>query len=97
MKFVDDLINKTRKMNLDAEKSIFKWVIFNLKLQCLFREVELMKNLNDYKNCRYLTAEIGILSHLFASRSFKEFNVVSIDEFESCIKRKFAELSSNKT
>lgn len=92
IKRIDVLVDAARRNNLHSLKNILKWVIFNLKIQCLFKEINLIPCGNESKNTNYILNEIKSLAFLFNSKNLKDYNILSIDELEEEFRKKIMTL-----
>lgn len=90
-KFIDDILIQTRRFNMRFLKNILKWVLFNLKIQCLFREQDCLAKKKDLKSYSYVLNELKTMSILYNTKEFKHFNIVGIEELEGGIRRKLHE------
>ncbi|KAI5169596.1 hypothetical protein PAEPH01_0846 [Pancytospora epiphaga] len=86
-RYIDDILVQTRKYDLRGVKDILKWTLFNLKIQCLFKEREYFGLEVDSKSYNYVLGEISSLRSLYMSNSIFPFDLVKIENIETRIKQ----------
>ncbi|KAI4291725.1 hypothetical protein PAPHI01_0999 [Pancytospora philotis] len=89
-KFLDGFLNVVRQHELRHLKDILKWVLFNLKLSCLFRERECLQAQMELKGYEYVLNELKSLQLLYSTAAAREFHVVPVKELEAAIKQRLA-------
>ncbi len=93
IKHIDFLLKVFREKSVVSPlKGVLKWTIFNLKLQCLFGEINILDTSNKLKILEYLMNEIKGLAFLFHSKEIENYTIVGINNFEEVFRKKLMDI-----
>lgn len=81
-RFIDQIIVKTRKYDLKKTKSVLKWVLFNIKLQYIFGDVESVSKTKEFTAYQHILTELKNMKVLYESSAEEDYTIVELSKLE---------------